>query len=470
MSAPVPVLASALVSVLVSALVLAGCTSQAQPPDEPTATTTSTTEPEPEPVDPYAVPTLPDGELEVQAVVKGRITPAMEDLSGQGQVVVTEELLILIPGDQKLHAYDRATGEKVWSTPVRVDKRGYGACPQPSPPDDATAIVVFSGFQCGLLDTLALEDGRRIARGEAPGALTPSVTDPVNVAGRVYYASEDGIHEVLRDGTTELVVANAQLGLRGEYRSVDALTAIAGSDVLMVRSDLDWSRPGGTMVGFRADEGGDLEEIWSRDVAAVHGKQAMLDNTFLRSSLDGVLVDTVRRGVVTPRMLTVDPDTGRRADTFVLQRDPPGGYPAWIDHDFDEETLVDARGQVFSAAGDGGFGYSPNIVRYDLARNRIAWKWDPDFRPDSAVSGYPLAVSDDAEHVYVLWEEYSDFRLVELDYETGRQQRVWRVPLRAAETLTHATGVLVGNQLVLYGIFGSRYDNGLGLVLRVGEG
>lgn len=450
------------------------CTTEEPEPGPGAASSAGTSaatsaEPEPQPVDPYAVPTLPDGDLEVQAVVKGRITPAMEDISSQGQVLVTEDLLLLIPSDQKVRALDRETGDQLWTAPVRVDKRGYGACPQAAPPSGATAIVVFSGFRCGLMDTLSLEDGSRIDRTQVTGTLGPEVTDPTHVAGRLYYADAAGINEVSPDGSTDLVVATAQMGFKDDYQDVDQLTAIAGSDVLMARAGFSYPREGGTLLGFRPTEEGDLEEVWRRSTADVQGKGAMLDNTAVYPSFDGVLVDTVRKGIVTPRMLTVDPDTGRRDLTYVLQRDPPGGYPSWIENKFSEETLIDPRGSVFSAAGDGGFSYSPNVVRHDLVRNRVAWAWDPGFKPDTGVSGYPLAVSEDGEHVYVLWNEYSDFRLVELDYGTGKQQRVWRVPLEAAGTLTHATGVLAGNQLVLYAIYGSRYDESVGVVLRVGE-
>lgn len=461
---------TALVSALATVGVLAACTSGTEPLTEPTGSDPTATEPGPGPVDPNVVPTLPDGDLEVQAVVKGRITPAMEDTLNEGQVIVTEGLFLLIPSDQRIYAIDRETGEQRWEAKVWQSKDGYGAgdCRHESPPEGATAVVVFSGFRCGTITSYSLDDGSVLER-EVAGSLDNSVSAVARVSGRVYFADDHGLNEVLPDGTTELVTANAQLGLHG-LRGVDGLTTVAGSEVLMARSEYEYPRDGGTLFGLRVTEEGDLEAVWKRSTTQVHGGEAIPDSTFLSDNFDGVLYDLVRRGISTPRLLTVDPETGRRDHTFVLQRDPPGGYPAWIENKFEEETVVDARGQLFSAAGAGGFGYSPDIVRYDLARDRIAWDWDPDFRPDASISGYPLAVSDDGEHVYVLWSAYGDFRLVELDYATGEQQRVWRVPPAQAETLTHATGVMAGNQLVLYSSFGSRYDNGLGLVLRVGGG
>lgn len=214
---------------------------------------------------------------------------------------------------------------------------------------------------------------------------------------------------------------------------------------------------------------GDLEELWRRDAREVHGPESMLDNSFVRTPMAGVLVDTVRRGVITPRMLMLDPETGNTdARTFVLERDPPGGYPAWIDGDFPDEIQVDPRGQVFSAAGAGGFGYDPNVVRYDLVENEIAWAWEPRFAADSGVSGRALAVSEDGEHVYALWSTYTGSRLVELDYASGKQERVWKVPDRAGRMISDAQGMLVGNQLVLFSAYTSEFTRAHAVVLQIG--
>ncbi len=98
-----------------------------------------------------------------------------------------------------------------------------------------------------------------------------------------------------------------------------------------------------------------------------------------------------------------------------------------------------------------------------------AWHWTPRFGTEDSVSGKVMAVSEDREHVYSLWTAYGESRLVELDYGTGRQQRVWQVPPTAAERLTSASGVMAGNQLVLFNVFGSKYDRAHAVMVEIGE-
>ncbi len=457
-------------AVLALALALTGCSSGGAEDDpEPTGGSGGAAAPAPEPPDPYAVPAISEGgDLTVLGVLKGTLSQADQDALDKGQVVVTPELFLVIPGDNRMHALSRETGKLEWKTSLRRDDSDTGPCPLVSPPDGATAVVVFSGLQCGLIDAYSLEDGSRISRDEAPGGIGPSAEGPVRVAEQVFYADDAGVHSVLPDGSTELQVATAQLGLKGDYRSISGLVALAGSDVLMVRSDNSLGNQVADLVGMRVGEDGALEEAWRTTQKKALGPES-LSGFASRPFMEGVVVDTIRKGIVTPRMITLDPETGERASTFVLQRDPPGGYPAWIEGKFPDEIQVDAERQVFSPAGDGGFGYTPHVVRYDVARNELAWDWTPRFGTDQAVSGKVMAVSEDREHVYALWTAYRESRLVELDYDTGRQQRVWQVPPVAADKVTSASGVMAGNQLVLFSLFGTKYDKAHAVVVEIGE-
>lgn len=460
-------------SVLTLALALTGCSGGGGGEEDPTPDggTTGAAAPAPEPPDPYAVPAVSEGgDVKVLGVLKGTLSQADQDALDKGQVVVTPELFLVLPGDNRMYALSRETGELAWKAQLRRDDSDVGACSLVPPPDDATAIVVFSGLKCGLIDTFSLEDGSRVSRDQAAGSVAPSVVGPVRVAGHVYYADDAGIHLVQPDGTVDLEVATAQLGLEDEYANANALAPIGDSDVLLVRADKPFLADGGSLFGFRAAEDGSLEEVWESSQKSVLGPESRPDFFASRPFMDGVLIDTVQKGVTTPRMLTVDPETGKRDHTFVLQRDPPGGYPAWIDGDFPAEIQVDgAEGQVFTPAGAGGFGYNPNVVRYDVARNKIAWDWKPRFGTSQGVSGKVVAVSEDREHVYALWTAYRESRLVELDYDTGRQQRVWQVPASAADKVTSASAVMAGNQLVLYSLFGTKYDKAHAVVVEIGE-
>lgn len=460
-------LGTAVATALLVTAGLTGCTADAEPDPEAEADATSSAAPTEQPeADPLAVPALPDGELAVHAVVRGRTDARAEASLTQGQVLATQDLILVLPDTQQLIAVERETGRIAWKTELKGGgDRAKGACPLAPPPAGATAIVVFSGLSCGQLDSYSLEDGSFLDHTVATGGLSPTAAGPVAVSGHVFWADDQGIHRIEPDGTSDLVVATAQLGMRG-YRSVNELTAIAGSHVIVAVSFRSNDRS--DFHGLRVTDEGDLEEVWRRDARQVHGPEAMLDNTAVRGHMDGVVIDTVRRGILTPRMLMLDPETGRTAArTFVLERDPPGGYPAWIDGDFPAEIQVDARGQVFSPAGAGGFGYDPNVARYDLVANEIAWAWEPSFRADTGVSGRALAVSEDGEHVYVLWVTARASRLVELAYATGEQQRVWEVPERAGQMIFSAHGMLVGTQLVLFAPYSDDYSRVHAVVLTL---
>lgn len=461
-------LGAAVATALLGVAGLVGCTADAEPEPGPGTSAASATSPTGEPAaDPLAVPTLPDGELTVQAVVRGRTDARAEESTSQGQVLATEDLILVVPDTQRLIAVERDTGEIAWETQLKGGgDRARGACPLVPPPAGATAIVVFSGLSCGQLDSYSLADGSFLDHTVATGGLTPTAHGPVAVGGHVFWADDQGIHRIGPDGASDLVVATAQLGIRG-YRAVTQLTAIAGSDVLVAVSLR--GRDGADFYGLRVSEEGDLEEVWRRDARQVHGPEAMLDNTAVRGHMDGVVIDTVRRGVLTPRMLMLDPETGRTGSrTFVLERDPPGGFPAWLEGNFPDEIQVDARGQVFSPAGAGGFGYNPNVARYDLVANEVAWAWEPPFPADVDVSGRALAVSEDGEHVYVLWASSQASRLVELDYASGEQQRVWKVPGRAGELISYPHARLVGDQLVLFAPYSDDYSRVHAVVLQIG--
>ncbi|MEJ7796335.1 MAG: hypothetical protein WKF50_12350 [Nocardioides sp.] len=448
---------------------LTGCTSDAEPEPEsgPSPSTEASPTDEPE-VDPLAVPTLPDGTLTVQTLVRGRNNARADESLKQGQVLATEDLILVLPDTQLLVAVERETGEIAWEVELKGGgDRSNGACLMVAPPVDATAIVVFSGLMCAQLDSYSLEDGSFIEHSVASDGLIPTAAGPVAAGGAVFWANDQGIHRIEPDGSSDLVVATVQLGLRG-YRTVDDLTSIAGTDVLVATSFRPGSADGSDYYGLEVSDEGDLEEVWRRDAHQVHGQESMLENSSVRGFMSGVLVDTVRRGVVTPRMLMLDPETGETdARTFVLERDPPGGYPAWIAGDFPDEIKVAPEGQVFSPAGAGGFGFNPNVVRYDLDENEIAWAWEPKFPDDTGASGQALAVSEDGEHVYALWSEFDETRLVELDYETGRQQRVWLVPANVGDLMTSVHGMLVGDQLVLFMPFSNQYSKAHAVMLTI---
>lgn len=434
----------------------------------PTSDASPTEEAEEADVDPRAVPTLPDGRLTVQTVVKGRATARGEEALTEGQVVASEDLIFVLPDAQVLTAVDRETGKVAWRTELKIRKAdATGACRLVAPPADATAIVVFSGMFCGQIDSYSLEDGSFLESSTDRSSIIPSAAEPIAAGGAVFWADDEGISRIEPDGTSDLVVATVQLGLKGS-RSVNNLATIAGSDVLVAASHRPGSADGADYFGLQVSDDGDLEEVWRRGPREAHGPESMLQYSTMRWFMDGVLFDTVRRGVVTPRMLMFDPETGETEDrTFVLERDPPGGYPAWIEGKFPKETEVHAEGQVFSAAGDGGFGFKPNVVRYDLAENEVAWAWEPKFPFDVATSGQPLAVSEDGEHVYVLWVEFDETRLVELDYETGRQQRVWPVPASVSKVMTDVSGTLVGDQLVLWTVYTGDRQSAYAVVLEI---
>lgn len=404
------------------------------------------------------VETLPDGDPElVTTIAEKRTFGTSAGFLFEAGVVFGDEVAVMSPETQLLTAVDLATGELLWQTRLPKYKGDIlSQCPLAQLPPGATAGVVMMGTNCGVFVRYDLQTGEILGTQVYEDFLgIESINAWFDVGRTTYWVDEDdALWQVGPDGSSDLVLRKDELGIQDHEGVLDAM-AIWGSDVVALKlGDVD--RIGGSYhrrwVGLRVPAEGAPEVVWSfrerRALAEAQpgGKPRPGGNLAYGPEYGGIVETLVMKGIATPRLNRINPETGALDTGFVLERDPAGGFPAWADS-LGADQLLPVEDGILSASGKGGFAGFANLTMYDFATGDVRWTFTKQFESFEAQGADPVAVSGDGEHVYgMIWA--TEPRLVELDAETGRLQRTWYFPEKVAFDLSDAQVHIRGDLMI----------------------
>lgn len=455
-------------ALVLGCLALAGCTSDSTParPDasaSPTAAGSVNASPTPLPASQvqgtrvFDDPATSTSALEEVATLE--YTPELRNMietagdsssfaTGAG-VVFTPQATVIAASSQLLTALDPATGQAQWHLilPER-DRERHSICRIVHPTPDSDVIVAFAGGFCGYKAVIDIETGKLLSMKPVGDGLLPSIDGPATVGGFTYlstlkrapYSLTDSVYRLNSQGNLVEVLDAEDLNL-GADDSIFGVDTLAGSNKLLITISPDGqtSLLQGRYIGAEVLSDGSLRVAWvqsRKKVAAAARPQA----TMVASETGGLMYPTetldegvaflsvIRKGVPTPRISAMDPETGLMTRGLALPQNPPGGFPIWAGTQAPPHNgalLVDD--QLFSIAGPNKV---ENLVRYDLARNKIAWVFAPQFKtknPAIMVAGV-IGVSADRGFVYAFGRSDFDSRIYKLDYNTGKPVDFWQVP------------------------------------------